>query len=245
MSSEKRVIPLESNPDIFNELSYKLGLSPVLQFHDLYSLTDPDLLSFIPQPVYAIIMLFPLTETYEAYRRQTDAVDSPSTAAYANEKTTDIKWFKQTIGNACGLYALLHILANLPQDFIISSLILKDSLLRQITKYSSVEDVSRLVENLESDIQLDSNYGVQGQTAAPSAQDSVDLHFVTFIKSPHDGHLYELDGRRNGPIDLGKLSDAPHILDDPKVVEKVQFYMNNTDEKNKHNFSIMAIAPGL
>ena len=28
---------------------------------------------------------------------------------------------KQTIGNGCGLYALLHILTNLPQDLIISN----------------------------------------------------------------------------------------------------------------------------
>lgn len=241
--SERRVIPLESNPDIFNELSYKLGLSPILQFHDLYSLTDPDLLSFIPQPVYAIILLFPLTTNYELYRESTDNLSSSK--PYANEKSSDIKWFKQTIGNGCGLYALLHVLANLPQDLIINGSVLKENLLRQITKHSSVIDVARKVENLESDIQLDDNYGVQGQTAAPTLDEPVELHFITYIKSGENNHLYELDGRRNGPIDLGEASstDSPNILNESKIIEKVQFYMNNTDEKNKHNFSIMAIAP--
>lgn len=241
--SEKRVIPLESNPDIFNELSYKLGLSPILQFHDLYSLTDPDLLSFIPQPVYAIILLFPLTTNYELYRQSTDNISSNK--LYNNENSEDVMWFKQTIGNGCGLYALLHILANLPQDLIINGSALKENFLKQITKHSNVVDVARIVENLESEIQLDDNYGVQGQTAAPSSEESVDLHFITFIKSGKNNHLYELDGRRNGPIDLGKASftDSPNILNESKIIDKVQFYMNNTDEKNKHNFSIMAIAP--
>lgn len=242
--SERRVIPLESNPDIFNELSFRLGLSPILQFHDLYSLTDPELLAFIPQPVYGIILLFPLTENYESYRKQTD---NKSGSVYANTKSNEVKWFKQTIGNACGLYALLHVLSNLPNDLIINGLILKENLLAQITKYTSVEDVSRLVENLENEIQLDNNYGNQGQTEAPLASDSIDLHFITFIKSSIDGHLYELDGRRNGPIDLGLGSsenvDNPNILNEKTIVEKIQFYMDNTDEKNKHNFSIMAIAP--
>ena len=76
MVDSKRVIPLESNPSIFNSLSKKLGLSPVLQFHDVYSLTDSELLAFLPQPVYAIILLFPLTKNYEQYRKSSDKEQS-------------------------------------------------------------------------------------------------------------------------------------------------------------------------
>ncbi len=34
----------------------------------------------------------------------------------------------------------------------------------------------------------------QGQTAAPNAEEEVDLHFVAFVC--RDGSLYELDGRK-------------------------------------------------
>lgn len=240
MVDSKRVIPLESNPSIFNSLSKKLGLSPVLQFHDVYSLTDSELLAFLPQPVYAIILLFPLTKNYEKYRHDADQDQHE----YDNEKLNDIRWFKQTIGNGCGLYALLHILSNLPEDFVIDNLILNKCLLSQLNKNITVKETANLVEQLEQNIQLDSNFGSQGQTEAPDANETIDLHFITFVKGKNN-HLYELDGRRTGPVDLGKSTSGENILDDSKLTEKIQFYMDNTDEENKHNFAMMAIAPSL
>lgn len=236
MPDSKRVIPLESNPDVFNSLAHKIGLSPVLSFQDVYSISDPDLLAFLPQPVLALIMLFPITETYENYRKQQDT-------SVAND-SSGITWFKQTIGNGCGLYALLHILANLPRDFVVQNLILNNLLLQQLSPELSVEEIARLVELLEQSIQLDSNYGAQGQTEAPAASDNTEYHFITYIKGS-DNHLYELDGRRTGPVDLGVSSNDKHILNDEKLIEKIQFYMDLTDESQRNNFALMAIAPAL
>lgn len=236
MPDSKRVIPLESNPNIFNSLAHKIGLSPVLSFHDVYSITDPDLLAFLPQPVMALIMLFPITESYEAHRKQQDG-------AMAND-SKNVTWFKQTIGNGCGLYALLHILANLPRDFIVQNLMINNLLLLQLSLDLSVDDTAKLVESLENNIQLDSNYGSQGQTEAPAASASIEYHFITYIKGS-DGHLYELDGRRTGPVDLGSSSSDNHILNDEKLVHKIQFYMNSTDESQRNNFALMAVAPSL
>ena len=236
MPDSKRVIPLESNPEIFNELAHKIGLSPVVLFHDVYSITDPDLLAFLPQPVFGIMMLFPITESYEQYRKEQDAKETN----YSKQVT----WFKQTIGNGCGLYALLHLVSNLPQDFIMQDLALNKLLLLQIGPDTTVEEAAALVELLEQSIQLDSNYGNQGQTEAPPASDSVEYHFIAYVKG-RDNHLYELDGRRSGPVDLGESVEGAHILDDAKLVEKIQFYMDTTDESQRNNFALMAIAPGL
>lgn len=38
---------------------------------------------------------------------------------------------------------------------------------------------------------------------APALEADTDLHFVTFVD--HDGYLIELDGRRNSPINHGKI----------------------------------------
>lgn len=235
MPDSKRVIPLESNPDIFNALAHKIGLSPVLSFQDVYSVTDPEMLAFLPQPVMALIMLFPITESYEQYRHDQDGKLS--------NDSNGVTWFKQTIGNGCGLYALLHVLANVPRDFIVQNLMLNTVLLEQLSPDLSVTEVARLVELLEQNIQLDANYGIQGQTEAPDAQDKTEYHFLTYVKG-NDGHVYELDGRRTGPVDLGAFS-GDHILDHGKVVEKIQFYMDITDESQRNNFALMAVAPGL
>lgn len=237
MSDSKSVIPLESNPEIFNSLAHKIGLSPVLLFHDVYSVTDPELLAFLPQPVMALVMLFPITNSFEEYRKLEDAKNSNS------DTGSGAIWFKQTIRNGCGLYALLHILANLPRDFIVENLMVNKLLLQQISTLLLTQQKAELVESLEQNIQLDEKYGSQGQTAAPDANESIEYHFISFVKGS-DGHLYELDGRRTGPVDLGECSDE-HILNDSKAIDKIQFYMNNTDEDQRNNFALMAVAPSM
>ncbi|KAI5963808.1 YUH1 [Candida pseudojiufengensis] len=242
MTDSKQIIPLESNPTIFTELAYNLGLSKILQFHDVYSLTDPDLLSFLPQPIFGIILLFPLTENYESYRAQQDS----SKPTYENEKSKDILWLKQTIGNGCGLYALLHILINLSNDLNLSNSQIKSLISSLESSDLSVEEVSSIVEKLEASLKTDENFGTKGQTEAPPADSQINLHFITFIKGKDD-HLYELDGRRNGPIDLGKIDDIgkDNLINEPKLVDKIQFYIDNADGANKHNFAIMALGPTM
>lgn len=39
----------------------------------------------------------------------------------------------------------------------------------------------------------------------------MDLHYVCFVKA-NNGTLWELDGRRKGPIDLGKLDENEDVL---------------------------------
>lgn len=56
----KHFIPLESNPDVFNELLRLFGASNDLRFHDVSSL-DPD--DFL-EPAIALILVFPTTERY-------------------------------------------------------------------------------------------------------------------------------------------------------------------------------------
>lgn len=240
MDSDLRlVIPLESNPDIFNGLAHKLGLVPIVGFHDIYSLTDPDLLSLLPQPVYGVLLLFPLGIKYEQDRIEQDSLKQ----AYENQDSSQIVWFKQTIGNGCGLYALLHLLSNLPPGLLVRGLSC-DKLVQTIkSETPPVAEISHLVEQLAQSVRLDDEFGLQGQTEAPAADSEVDLHFIAFIKGKNN-HLYELDGRRNGPIDLGDTaSPDPNILFEPSLAKKIQAYMNGADDESKNRFALMCIAP--
>lgn len=53
----------------------------------------------VPQPVQAVLLLFPISEGYEKRRMQEDeGVEIEKRGAQVEEMI----WWKQTIGNACG-----------------------------------------------------------------------------------------------------------------------------------------------
>lgn len=61
-------IPLESNPDVLNQYTSKLKVNSQLLFQDVWGL-DAEVLSFIPKPIAAFVLLFPITKAYEEYRK--------------------------------------------------------------------------------------------------------------------------------------------------------------------------------
>lgn len=99
----------ENNPEVMTTLLRDLGLSPKLAFHDVFSIDDPDLIAFVPRPAYALLLVFPVSRTYEDHRRAEDADRPEYEGKGAGE---EVMWFKQTIRNACGLIGLLHGVAN-------------------------------------------------------------------------------------------------------------------------------------
>jgi ubiquitin carboxyl-terminal hydrolase L3 len=105
----KHFIPLESNPDVFTELIHKLGIEQSLSFQDVLSLDDPELLSFLPRPVHALILVFPTTEAYE---RRIKVEDLEANDYLEGAEEGSVVFFRQTINNACGLYAILHAVCN-------------------------------------------------------------------------------------------------------------------------------------
>lgn len=116
MPYRKHFIPLESNPTVFTELAHSLGLSPELEFHDVFSLEEPDLLSLIPRPALALVLVFPTSPNHEADLQQLDRQTPEYSKSGSDE---DVVWFKQTIHNACGLYGILHAVTNgAARDFI-------------------------------------------------------------------------------------------------------------------------------
>jgi len=91
------------------KLVHNLGLSETLSFYDVYSIDDPELLSFIPRPALALLLVFPVTKTYEEAKRIED-IDKPEYNGSGDEEP--VIWFKQTIKNACGMFGVLHGVCN-------------------------------------------------------------------------------------------------------------------------------------
>jgi ubiquitin carboxyl-terminal hydrolase L3 len=57
----KHFIQLESNAQVFTELIHKLGVSISLKFEDVL----PELVAFLPQRTFALILVFPTTRVYK------------------------------------------------------------------------------------------------------------------------------------------------------------------------------------
>ena len=99
----------ENNPEVMSSLVHKLGLSSGLSWHDVYSIDDPSLLAFVPRPAHALLLVFPTSSAYEKARHEED---EPLSDYKGTGPEEEVLWFKQTIGNACGLMGLLHAACN-------------------------------------------------------------------------------------------------------------------------------------
>ncbi|CAF3640720.1 unnamed protein product [Fusarium graminearum] len=200
-------IPLEANPELMTTLIHKLGVSDALEIHDVYSLTEPEMLAFIPRPALALLLVFPISAVYESQRM---AEDSLVDEYKGKGDTEPVLWWPQTIRNACGLMGLLHAVTNgNARNFIEEG-----STLDKVIKKSMPLDARGRAKVLESTPELATAHkeaATQGDTPAPAAEDDVELHYVCFAKGTDNG-LWELDGRRKGPIRRGDLDDNEDVL---------------------------------
>ena len=85
-----------------------------------------------------------------------------------------------------------------------------------------------------------------GDTSAPDAEDNVDLHYVCFVKS-QDNNLWELDGRRKGPLNRGKLSADEDVLSEKALDLGVRSFLKRESEAGGGDlrFSLITLAESL
>ncbi|RYC55204.1 hypothetical protein CHU98_g11003 [Xylaria longipes] len=156
-----------------------------------------------------------------------------------HSENNDVLWFKQTINNACGLYGILHAVANgRARDFIEP-----DSHLFSLLRKCASLDPTECATVLENDAELESKYtsvAVLGDTEAPeNAEDEVDFHYVCFVKSHHSSNLFILDGDRNGPVEKGLMAGDDLLSE--QGIEAIKEFIRHHD--NGGNFSLLALAP--
>ncbi|KAL8784850.1 MAG: hypothetical protein Q9213_003754 [Squamulea squamosa] len=241
-TKKQSFIPLENNPEVMTSLVQKLGLPSTLAFHDVYSISEPSLLEFVPRPVHALLLVFPVTSTYEDSRREEDG-PLPEYSGSGNGE--EVIWFRQTIRNACGMIGLLHAACNGGARELIAP---STDLANLISNALPLDPAARaqLIEKSPNIARAHASAAAQGDTAAPAADDNVDLHFVAFVKSA-ENNLWELDGRRKGPLNRGKLGDEDDVLAEKALDLGVRrFLKRETDgEGNEMRFSLVALAPSM
>jgi len=87
----------------------------------------------------------------------------------------------------------------------------------------------------------------KGDSSAPEAEAAVDLHFVAFVKDERDGSLWELDGRRKGPLKRGILGPEEDVLSEKGIEMGVQSFLKREEEAGggELRFSVVMLGPSF
>ena len=107
-------------------------------------------------------------------------------------------------------------------------------------------DRAKLLERSPDLASAHASAAAEGNTAAPSADDRVDLHFVAFIKTA-ENNLWELDGRRKGPLNRGKIPADEDVLGETAVALGPKKFLEREKETpgGELRFSILALGPSF
>ncbi|KAJ7481811.1 ubiquitin carboxyl-terminal hydrolase [Mycena latifolia] len=237
-------IPLESDPEIFTDLVRALGVHS-LEFRDVLSISTEELAPGgdleLPHPVYAFILVYTTTREYEADLRAERQKARDEGRGYAGCGTDEPAiWFEQTIRNACGLFAMLHAVSNLSAtgDQFIEPNSLLAALLHATIALGPTERAAAL-KNSEGIARV---YNRAAPRGSSPLLDDVPGHYVCFVRSPKDGHIYELDGGKNGPVDHDEFlaGDRDMLSGGLKLVR--DFVGTRLDSANPH-FHLLALVP--
>ncbi|KAE9400352.1 peptidase C12, ubiquitin carboxyl-terminal hydrolase 1 [Gymnopus androsaceus JB14] len=231
-----RWIPLESNPEWAN----KAGLDKEeAQFSDIYGFDD-ELLALVPKPVKAVLLLFPITQALEIKRKEEDEEIQTTAQPLFKQKSNSepVIWIKQTISNACGTIGLLHALANTGVKFTPSSPLAK---FVEACKDKIPEERAKFLETTPLFAEIHEETASAGQSAVPTDLDT-DLHFSCFVEAEIEGvpHVVELDGRRVGAMDRGKIEDGSDLLTEVAKLVKDDYIKSAA---GSIQFSMTALGP--
>ncbi|XP_061347686.1 ubiquitin carboxyl-terminal hydrolase 3-like [Gastrolobium bilobum] len=222
-ASTKRWLPLEANPDVMNQFLWGLGIPEnEAECCDVYGL-DEQLLEMVPKPVLAVLFLYPITtETEEERMLQENEKKEHSSRVY---------FMKQTVGNACGTIGLLHALGNLTSEVKL----VEGSFFDKFFKSTASLDPLQRATFLENDREMEVAHSVAATAGDTEASDNADAHFICFTCV--DDELYELDGRKWGPISHGPSSPSTLLRDAAKVIQSM--IQKNPDSLN---FNVIALS---
>ena len=225
--------PVESNPEVFNEYSARLGW-PVERYAwaDLLS-TEPWALDMLQQPVRAVAMLFLIKEAHEEHAAAEEAARA---AAPAPSPASLPLFIKQDIPNACGTLALLHALASAAAVTGGDVELAEDSWLRSFLARVAPLSPQQRADALAEDDAMEEEQAVAVEGGQSEQVDDTMQHFVCFVEK--GGRLWELDGRKGGPVDHGPTSPASLLKDAVAVLQK---FMARDPEEVR--FTMLALCP--
>lgn len=191
---------IESDPGCFTELIRGFGVTNVV-VEELYDLSEESFQNM--HPIYGLIFLFKWQQA-----------DDSKAEIVRDSRLERLFFAKQVINNACATQAILSVLLNSPikksadDQFGIEL----GETLENFKEFTndfdpamkglalSNSDIIRLVHNTFARQQMFEFDAKQAE------KDDDVFHFISYV--PFEGRLYELDGLREGPVDLGTIPDG-------------------------------------
>jgi ubiquitin carboxyl-terminal hydrolase L3 len=232
----------------------KLGFDTSLyEWVDVYS-TEDWALEMVPGPAVAVMMLYPLTEAQLSYEKKEQEKAASNPVGDVDSRV----WFtKQRIGNACGTIGILHSLMNVPEPIRAAAVRAPDASLGQdagswlynfLQQCPAHLDAVAKAEIIEADAALATYHDSatadeSNQTDRGELDQDLITHFVALVRQPSakdadSDLLYELDGRKKGPVAHGPTTAESFLKDACAVVR--QFMSRDPSEMR---FTIAALVP--
>ncbi|KPI88932.1 putative ubiquitin carboxyl-terminal hydrolase [Leptomonas seymouri] len=225
-SASSRWCLIESDPAVFTEMIQTVGVKGV-SVEDLMML-DASLLQQYER-VYGLVLLFKWQSAEQAAPLGTVVKDAP------------VFFAKQVIENACATLALVNTLCNYAEQVDLGPK------MQQYVSFSQAMDpemrgslLNEFDELREAHNSFAPRAAFEREGKAPKDADA--YHFVSFIY--RQGHIWELDGLQDGPLQCREATDANYC---EALVEVVQRRIDDIAAKDTKgagqgiSFSLMAI----
>uniref|UniRef100_A0A1L8DSX2 Ubiquitin carboxyl-terminal hydrolase n=1 Tax=Nyssomyia neivai TaxID=330878 RepID=A0A1L8DSX2_9DIPT len=216
---------IESDPGVFTELIKEFGVTGA-QVEELWSLDAEQFKNL--HPVHGLIFLFKWVQ---------DDEPAGSVVEEGDSRQWNIFFAKQVINNACATQAILSILLNCTHQDITLGSTLADfkefcSSFDPYNKGLTLSNASQ-IRSVHNSFARQTLFELDSKT--PNKDEDV-FHFVGYV--PINGTLYELDGLKDGPIDLGRVGPNQDWLDvvKPIIEKRMQKY-----SEGEIHFNLMAI----
>lgn len=214
---------IESDPGVFTELIKEFGVKGV-QVEELWSLDAEQFENL--KPIHGLIFLFKWVQD-----------DEPSGSVVQDSRLDKIFFARQVINNACATQAILSILFNCKHEDISLGGTLTE--FRDFCQSFDANMKGLALTNSQTIRTVHNSFARQTlfeyESKLASKNDEV-YHFVGYV--PIEGRLYELDGLKEGPIDLGPVASDADWLDvvRPIIEKRIKKY-----SEGEIHFNLMAI----
>ncbi|XP_011208915.1 ubiquitin carboxyl-terminal hydrolase isozyme L5 [Bactrocera dorsalis] len=214
---------IESDPGVFTELIREFGCEGV-QVEEIWSL-DRDLFKEL-EPIHGLIFLFKWVQDDESVG-----------TVVKDDRLDNIFFAKQVINNACATQAILSILLNCNhQDINLGPTLTEFKEFSQsfdpFNKGLTLSNAPK-IRSVHNSFARQTLYELD--TKNQNKDDDV-YHFIGYI--PINGRLYELDGLKEGPVDLGAVAADQNWIDvvRPIIEKRMQKY-----SEGEIHFNLMAL----